>query len=79
MIPEPLSVQMFEEGQKEEDIFRDAKMLLRQLSIPSLSVKIKRYTNCVIIVAGKIAIVSHYSGQVYFGGWHLDQKTGLGL
>ena len=45
---------------------------------------IKRSNNCLLIVANYIAIVWHYAGKVYLGGWKyemLDEghKNGLGI
>ena len=56
-----------------------AKKLLRNLAIDYKTINIKRYSNCVIVICGGIAIVSSFNGKVYLGGWSCGLKVGLGL
>lgn len=44
-----------------------------------MSLNIQKYSNCVIIITKNIAVICHFSGRVYIGGWSCNQKTGLGL
>jgi hypothetical protein len=40
---------------------------------------IRKYSNCVIVSIEVIAILSYFSGHVYFGGWVSGAKHGLGF
>jgi hypothetical protein len=79
MIPQPLSRTSFTASQSSEETFREAKQLLRQLDVSYSSINIKRYSNCVIVVCGNVAIVSNFNGKVYLGGWNCNTRIGLGL
>ena len=57
----------------------NAKKLLRNLVIDYKTINIKRYSNCVIVICGNIAIVSNFNGKIYLGGWGNNNKMGLGL
>ena len=79
MIPEPLSASLFSPEQGQDETFTKAKKLLSQLAIEYKTINIKRYSNCVIVVCGYIAIISNFNGKIYLGGWSNNTKTGLGL
>ena len=59
--------------------------MVKHLQLKSRSdLSLKKYTNCVLVVVDNIAVIWHYSGRVYFGGWRyevLDEgcRSGLGL
>lgn len=40
---------------------------------------IRKYSNCVIVLIDVVAILSYFSGHVYFGGWMNGSKHGLGF
>jgi len=50
---------------------------LTDLTIAHSSINIKRYSNCVIIITGNVAIISNFNGKIYLGGWSCGTKIGL--
>ena len=69
-IPEIFSYPLFTGQEEQEELFTKAAELVKHLQIQSKSdISIKKYTNCILIVAGNLAVIWHYSGKVYFGGW----------
>jgi len=66
-------------------MFRKAEELLSHLQIThKKDMSIKKYNNCILIVANYVAVIWHYTGKVYLGGWKYDMlddghKNGLGL
>ena len=83
-IPEIFAYPMFTGSESQEDLFSKADEVLKHLQIIRKDISLKKYSNCIVIIAGSTAIVWHFNGKVYLGGWKyqmLDEgaKHGLGL
>lgn len=83
-MPEIFAYPLFTGSEGQEELFGKADEVLRHLQVDRRGISLKKYSNCVVVIAGATAIVWHFSGKVYLGGWKhqmLDEgaKHGLGL
>lgn len=67
-----------------QSLYMTSLELFKDLKIPPTNLSIKRYSNCVIMVAKSVSIIYHYSSKIYLGSWqtiYLDEgvRHGLGL
>lgn len=54
------------------DLHNHAKYIFTTLGIPSTNLTIKKYSNCILMVAKNVCLLWHYDGKVYLGGWQIQ-------
>lgn len=78
-VPACFSGPIFQHDDSQEELFDKAVGVLRELGAACLHpITIRKYSNCVLVMVDELALLSYFSGQVYFGGWE-EGKSGMGL